>query len=59
MKEKSFLEALYNDASCEEVYSKPELQIVKFMFESDITLSSIGSGHEGETTTDPGDDWWD
>ena len=42
-----------------EKYEKPSLEIVKFMFENDITWGSFDSTHGGDNEADVSEDWWD
>ncbi len=41
-----------------EVYEKPTLDVVKFMFESDITWGSFEEGQGGDNEFSGDDDWW-
>ena len=40
-------------------YEKPEVSVVKFMFENEITWGSFESGLDGDNIGGPASNWWD
>ncbi|GEM_PF-5875667 len=40
-------------------YEKPEVSVVKFMFENEITWGSFESGLDGDNGGEPASNWWD